>query len=116
MIDTSVGIIGAAGIKRPEYHASLGDILPRGTRSGRLHSLTVTLRKDVDNMIDFSISSRAVTLWERLVISWNGKSWISDYSLFKEVEGKQVYLKRIREDFPYLRKAAQRDVAGPRLD
>ena len=108
MIDVHIGTVGHSGIDQrlPEMH--FGSLNP-----GQGLTFTETklnLRKDVDNMIEFSIVARSVTLWEEIVISWNGTGWAYGYSMFKEVDGKSVYLKRIRDDFPYVDKSTKQVV------
>jgi hypothetical protein len=107
MIDTSVGIVGSTNFGDQnllDYHRRIGDVLYE--RGGQLPRLTVKFSKEWDNRIDFAISSRSVYLWQYLYVTWNGKRWVSDYSLRKKVgkDGKEVYIKKLREDFPFIKK------------
>ena len=63
--------------------------------------LTVTLPKDTTSKIEFSIDCRSVTLWQTIYFQWNGKRWVIDDTIFKEVDGKQVYVQDLRPNSPF---------------
>ncbi len=87
MIDTTVGIVGTHYLHLSPYGRRLGDIRP--DRGGTLPGLTVTLPKDKPSSIEFSIDCRSVTLWQRIYFQWNGKGWVVDDTIFKEVTAKK---------------------------
>jgi hypothetical protein len=109
MIDAYVYVSATRYLEAERLQWKIGDVYPE--RGGKIPKFSVTLRKDVDSEIEFGIRSRSGMLWQRIVFSWNGKGWVIDDSMFKEVGGKEVYIKKIRDDFPYKnRKSA--DVAA----
>ncbi len=101
MIDTTIGVSGMRNLgEMPRLDHGIYDYLPN--KSYRLPNFTIQLDKEVDIGISFVIQSRSVTLWQDYAIAWNGRAWISDFDLYKEVDGETVYLRRVRDDFPYI--------------
>ncbi|HEX4413713.1 MAG TPA: hypothetical protein VH107_08795, partial [Lacipirellulaceae bacterium] len=107
LIDASIGIVGTRYLEFPTYARKIGDVRPR--RGGTLLGLTVAIPKDKDkhSRVDFSIDSRSVTMWESVYFAWNGKGWIIDWTIFKEVDGREVYLRVLRPNSPFAAEVAQ---------
>jgi len=104
LVDTRVAIVGTRWLDVPQYGVRLGDI--PADRGGTLPNLTVTLPKEKTVEIEFSIDTRSVTLWQRVYFLWTGKGWVIDSTTFKEVDGKEVYLKDLRPNFPFAAEVA----------
>jgi hypothetical protein len=110
MIDTSIWVSGHRNCK-PEpddYAVNIGDVYAGD--GGDLTRLKLHLSKEKENEVHFSIKSRSVTLWEDFVVVWNGKAWVSDFALYKEIDGETHYIKKFRHDFPFKNKRIHPDV------
>jgi hypothetical protein len=103
MMDTIVGINGVRNIEYPKYGRRIGDVYSK--RGGTLPGLTVQLSKEKDVEIDFYIQSRSTLLFETMVVTWNGKAWVIDWSLKREDQNKDptevTILRKFRDDFPF---------------
>lgn len=89
------------------FHGNVGDSFP-GMGPTMLDA-KAQLYKDRDNWFFVVISSRTVTLTEKIVISWNGASWEHDYELIQQRDddrgNEERIIRQIRDDFPYITKA-----------
>lgn len=112
MIDTSIWIGGTRNCKATPkgFGANVGDVYAGD--GGELTRLKVQLSKEKENEIHFGIKARSVLLWQDFVAVWNGKGWVSDFTLYKYIGDTQEreYIKKFRHDFPFKGKRIHDDV------
>ena len=96
---------GSRGSDRKElFRGRLEDIYPHmGPHMLNAHG---TIARSHDNWFDVYMASRAATVTQSIVVSWNGETWETDYELRQNKDAdrnvEEKVLHTIRDDFPFL--------------
>jgi len=100
-VPVGTGILGSDTLHI--FSGSVPDTYPG--KGATMVNAEAIIRKDRDNIFSMVLSARRVTLFQSIVISWDGQRWRNDYRLARLRDGKpQEVLHEIAKDFPYIKK------------